>query len=82
VRSDGTLNRPYVGVVAARGRRLDELEAEVERGYRRDYVDNATVRRCPTPDRRREAGRVPPASREWLLRAAESLGRWQAPLPV
>lgn len=47
VRNDGTLNLPYVGVVAARGRRLDEVEAEVERGYRRDYVINAVVHLTP-----------------------------------
>lgn len=47
VRNDGTLNLPYVGVVTARGRRLDEVEAEVERGYRRDYVNNAVVHLTP-----------------------------------
>jgi protein involved in polysaccharide export with SLBB domain len=47
VRNDGTLNLPYVGVVTARGRRLDEVEAEVERGYRRDYINNAVVHLTP-----------------------------------
>jgi len=43
VRDDGTLNLPYVGVVRARGRRLDEVEAELEAGYRQDYVHDAVV---------------------------------------
>ena len=47
MRNDGTLNLPYVGVVTARGRRLDEVEAEVERGYRRDYIINAVVHLTP-----------------------------------
>ena len=47
VRNDGTLNLPYVGVVAARGRRLDAVEAEVESGYRRSYITNAVVHLTP-----------------------------------
>ena len=47
VRNDGTLNLPFVGVVTARGRRLDAVEAEVERGYRRDYINNAVVHLTP-----------------------------------
>ena len=47
VRSDGTLTLPYVGIVAARGRRLDVVEAEVERGYQRDYIINAVAHLTP-----------------------------------
>ncbi len=47
VRADGTLNLPYVGSVMARGRRLDEVEAEVQAGYRRDYLINAIVHVTP-----------------------------------
>lgn len=43
VRADGTLNLPYVGSVAARGRRLDAVEAEVQTGYRNQYINNAVV---------------------------------------
>jgi hypothetical protein len=38
---------PYVGSVVARGRRLDEVEAEVQAGYRRDYLINAIVHVTP-----------------------------------
>jgi protein involved in polysaccharide export with SLBB domain len=47
VRSDGTINLPYVGRVRARGRRLDVVEAEVQAGYRRDYVRGAVVHLTP-----------------------------------
>jgi protein involved in polysaccharide export with SLBB domain len=47
VRSDGTLNLPYVGVVNARGRRLDVVEGELQTGYRRDYILNAIVHLTP-----------------------------------
>jgi protein involved in polysaccharide export with SLBB domain len=43
IRADGTLNLPYVGTVQARGRRLDEVEAEIQAGYRRSYINNAVV---------------------------------------
>jgi N-acetylmuramoyl-L-alanine amidase len=42
VRDDGTLNLPYIGAVAARGRRLDELEADIETGFQR-YIISAVV---------------------------------------
>ena len=47
IRNDGTLNLPYLGVVVARNRRLDEVEAEIEAGYQRDYVRNAVVHVTP-----------------------------------
>jgi protein involved in polysaccharide export with SLBB domain len=47
VRADGTLNLPYVGSVAARGRRLDAVEAEVQTGYRNQYINNAVVHVTP-----------------------------------
>jgi N-acetylmuramoyl-L-alanine amidase len=47
VQADGTLNLPYVNTVPARGRRLDEVEAEVEAGYRNGYLNNAVVHVTP-----------------------------------
>lgn len=47
VRADGMLNLPYVGSVMARGRRLGEVEAEVQARYRRDYLINAVVHVTP-----------------------------------
>jgi hypothetical protein len=47
VRADGTLNLPHLGSVRARGRRLDEVQAEVQAGYRRDYLINAVVHVTP-----------------------------------
>lgn len=47
VRNDGTLNLPYVGVVMARGRRLDEVEAQIEAAMRNQYVVEAVVHVTP-----------------------------------
>lgn len=43
VRSDGTLNLPYVGIISARNRRLDVVESEIESLIRQGYIHNGFV---------------------------------------
>ena len=43
VRSDGTINLPYVGIIQASNRRLDDVESDIQTGYRQNYINNAIV---------------------------------------
>lgn len=47
VRADGTLHLPHVGVIRARNRRLDVVEAEIESRIRRGFIRNGIVHLTP-----------------------------------